>query len=513
LRNGALCAKEKAMTDSKMANSDKAMPAAPPKGLGVIFVAYILLVLVGIISSWHLAEVFYQTHIAPEAHDSFCNISESMNCDKVALHDDFSVFLGTPVAIWAMAGYAFVALLAALALLHLRRGFGQGFLFLFGLLFVAVSLYLVYAMHFIIGSWCIVCLGIDVINLALFGLSVAVLRVGRRGIVAAIAADFRSLLSMPLHTVALFIVGPGLLVGAHFSGQRMQGDIAQELDARAQAEQSRLIREATGSQVIYVSGQDEKLDEKQWSPKTKDTPTDQACRSKAAGDDDVPLAIHVGTAKGGQPWKGAAAPVLEIHEFTDFECPHCRTAHMMVSQLVSTYPDKLRVYHRHLPLDHNCNPSVTRPFHPRACELSRVAVCAGRQGRFFEMADYLFHNAQQIRTEKMSASDIAHNLALDLGKFECCMNETDAMDTIKADMQEASRRNLRGTPAFVVGDQVYYGKIPEEALKGLGVSSQAPSASPEPPAEKAAEPSAEKAAAPVAEPSIEKAAEPSAAQP
>ena len=173
----------------------------------------------------------------------------------------------------------------------------------------------------------------------------------------------------------------------------------------------------------------------------------------------------------------------------------------------------MRGYHRHLPLDHNCIPSVTRPFHPRACELSRVAVCAGRQGRFFEMADYLFHNAQQIRTEKMSASDIAHNLALDLGKFECCMNETDAMDTIKADMQEASRRNLRGTPAFVVGDQVYYGKIPEEALKGLGVSSQAPSASPAPPAEKAAEPSAEKAAAPVAEPSIEKAAEPSAAQP
>ncbi len=440
--------------------------AQPSKGLKVVFVTYALLCIVGIISAWHLVEVFRQTHTAPEAHESFCNISEGMNCDKVALHDEFSVFLGTPVAVWAVAGYLFVALLALTALFRARSGFAQGFLFLLGILFVVVSLWLIYAMHFEIGSWCIVCLSIDVINLSLFGLSIAALRISKQRINASIFSDFRSLIEKPLQTVVLAVVGIGLLFCAWRYGENLQAQIEKERAALGPKDTA--TEETQSPRMLYASRKDERLEEKSWSKKTADTPSDKACLVKKEGKESTASGVvQVGIDKAGHNWKGAENPKLEIFEFTDFECPYCRNAHMMVNKLLARYAGQLRVVHRHLPLDNACNGSVQRPFHQRACELSRIAVCAGKQGRFFEMTDYLFHNAKTIRAENLSAEAIAKALELDLGKFNCCMEDPESMAPIASDLKEAASLNLRGTPAFVINGQVYYGKIPDEALKPL----------------------------------------------
>lgn len=442
---------------------------AVPKGLKVTLVTFLLLCVIGIISAWDLVEVFRQTHVAPEEHESFCNISESMNCDEVALHDEFSVVLGTPVAVWAIAGYLFVALLCVLALVRARSRFGLGFLFLFGVFFVAVSLWLVYVMHFEIGSWCIVCLAIDVINFSLFGLSIAAIRISGSSTTEAIRSDFKSLLTRPLQTAGLAVLGTGLLAAAWFSGQELQDWIAQARAARRGAVEA--SGDSQSSQVLYVSQKNERLEEHAWSEKTKDTPQKQACLEKEA-EAGAPraLSIQVGTSEEGYHWKGAENPTIEIHEFTDFQCPFCRNAHMLLNKLISRYPNKLRVYHRHLPLDHHCNSKLDRPFHPRACELSRISVCAGRQGRFNEMVDYLFHNSQTIQSQNLTAQDIAKALELDLGKFDCCMDDPQSMGPIQTDLLAAGELNLRGTPAYLINGQIYYGKIPDEALKILDTS-------------------------------------------
>ncbi|HSA24791.1 MAG TPA: thioredoxin domain-containing protein, partial [Myxococcota bacterium] len=340
------------------------------------------------------------------------------------------------------------------------------FLFLNGVLFVGVSLWLVYVMHFEIGAWCIVCLAIDVINLSLFGLSLAAIRVSRVSVAGAIRADVRSLLARPLLAAGLAVLGAGLLAGAWFGGQRLQDSIAQ---ARAARQGPRKAGEdPRPAQMLYVSREDERLEADAWSRRTQDTPRDQACLDKGAGaGPDAPVRIAFGTSAEGYPWKGAEQPSVEIHEFTDFQCPYCRSAHLLVNRLVSRYPGQLRVYHRHLPLDNRCNRKLDRPFHPRACELSLIAVCAGQQGRFWEMTDYLFHNSQAIRAQGPSAEDIARALALDLGKFNCCMGDPQSMRPVEADLAAAASLNLRGTPAFVIQGQVYYGKIPDEALRVL----------------------------------------------
>lgn len=437
-----------------------------PKGLKVILVSFTLLCIIGMVSAWDLVEVFRMTHVAPESHKSFCNISEKMNCDQVALHDEFSVVAGTPVAVWAVAGFAFVALLSLLSLSLSRRQFGLGFLFLFGSLFLVVSGWLIYVMHFEIGSWCIVCLAIDVINVSLFGLSIGAVILSGTTPLKAVARDFAVTFKTPALLLGIGLTGGATLAGAWLYGQNLQDWIAE-----TRAAQKNVEKKAEGNevpQVLYVSQKNEQLEEKTWSPKTQDTPQEQACAEKEVKTEG-PAIVQVGVSPEGYPWKGAQNPVLEIHEFTDFQCPHCRRAHMLINKLVARYPDRIRVYHRNYPLDNTCNTMLDRPFHPRACELARIAVCAGQQGRFWEMDDYLFHHAQEIASDKIASDKIAKALELDMGKFDCCMGDTQTVVPIEADIEVAIGLGLRGTPAYVINGEIYYGKIPDEALGVLDV--------------------------------------------
>ncbi len=170
----------------------------------------------------------------------------------------------------------------------------------------------------------------------------------------------------------------------------------------------------------------------------------------------------------GHQWIGAPEPTLVIHEYTDYECPHCRRAHMRMRRLLSKYPGQIRLIHRHYPLDAECNPLLEgKEFHLRACELSRVAYCAGEQGRFWEMNDLLFQRQGEIKADATTAEDLARRLEIDLDRFQCCMTAEDTAAHIAADLREGAGYKIVGTPAFVVDGEVYLGQVPTTVLKVL----------------------------------------------
>ncbi|MBP7381938.1 DsbA family protein, partial [Myxococcota bacterium] len=55
-------------------------------------------------------------------------------------------------------------------------------------------------------------------------------------------------------------------------------------------------------------------------------------------------------------------------------------------------------------------------------------------------------------------------LELDAEKFACCMADDARFAVMKADIDEGIRLGLKGTPAFIINGNVYYGKIPPEVL-------------------------------------------------
>ncbi len=429
------------MTDTP--STDIHVPLAEPRRARLALGAAMLLCLVGIGIALDLTHVFVLSHTDPD-YQSFCAVSEGMNCETVAL-SRWSTFWGVPNSIWGVAGYLFALILTGITVFRRSPGPGAGLLFLLAVAMNVVSLWLVYVMHFLIGSLCILCLALDAVNLGILVLAVVASRARGNGLGRAVVDDLLSLLRRPVLLVVLALAGFGALAGAKVWGDRhlAMNRISVQADGRAHHEVG----------PSPHSGE--------WA-KAKKTPGEGQCPSQVAPSDGP----RFGVSADGHPWVGGDAPEIEIHEFTDYQCPHCRQAHMLARKLVGADP-RIRIYHRHLPLDMACNPAILRPFHGRACELSRVAVCAGKQGRFWEMNDFLFQHAEEIRTRDLSAEDIARRLELDQDTFRCCMDDPEATAIVGRDLAEANEMKLRGTPAFLIDGKVHYGKIPPEALSRL----------------------------------------------
>ena len=199
-----------------------------------------------------------------------------------------------------------------------------------------------------------------------------------------------------------------------------------------------------------------------WFPKYWGGPAPALARSAAAAA--LAGGSTVGTTPDGHAWIGAATPLVTIVEFSDYQCPFCARAHASLRALVSEQPRQLRLVHRHFPLDQACNPIVTRPFHPRACEYARLAACAGQQGRFWPANDWLYAHAHDEPAPDAAA--VARATELDLELLSECI-EGDAARLIDGDLQAGVELKITGTPTFLVGDELYPGQIPPDVLAGL----------------------------------------------
>jgi hypothetical protein len=176
-----------------------------------------------------------------------------------------------------------------------------------------------------------------------------------------------------------------------------------------------------------------------------------------------PGGLSVGVDAAGHSWIGAAGDdpsIIEIVEYSDYECPHCDRGHAAVRKLIADHPERLRLVHRHYPLDNACNPTLPKPFHKNACRYASMAWCGQQQGRFWETNDYLYAN----RGTKLENAQVASAVGLDAGKLAACLGGTAVARAIDADLVAGRAAGVRGTPTFIIGGKAYSGGIPPEAL-------------------------------------------------
>ena len=145
----------------------------------------------------------------------------------------------------------------------------------------------------------------------------------------------------------------------------------------------------------------------------------------------------------GTPVMGENDAKVTIVEFTDYQCPFCaRHFTGTLPQIVKNYVEtgKVRYALREFPLT---------SIHPRATKASEAALCAGDQGKYWEMHDLIFKNQR-----KLSDADLlghADTLALDKSGFETCLTSGKYTEQVKNDVQFGAKAGVRGTPSFVLG--------------------------------------------------------------
>jgi len=78
--------------------------------------------------------------------------------------------------------------------------------------------------------------------------------------------------------------------------------------------------------------------------------------------------------------KGPKDAQIKLVEFTDFECPFCSRAFPAIEGVLKKYEGKISIEYKSFPL----------AFHPYAQKAAEAALCAGEQGKFWEMHDKIF---------------------------------------------------------------------------------------------------------------------------
>ncbi len=138
------------------------------------------------------------------------------------------------------------------------------------------------------------------------------------------------------------------------------------------------------------------------------------------------------------PARGPSGAVVTIVEFADFRCHHCRGMLPVLDRVLAAYPDDVRHVFMHFPVV--------------SVESGRAAVAAlaaGRQGRFWEMHDFLFQLQRQPLDEEILRAR-ARELGLDVERFSADLRRDELVERVQADLAEARRLGLRGTPASFV---------------------------------------------------------------
>jgi uncharacterized membrane protein len=147
----------------------------------------------------------------------------------------------------------------------------------------------------------------------------------------------------------------------------------------------------------------------------------------------------------GRPWLGSEQPDLVLHEYIDYACPHCRIASARMKMRLAD-DNGLRVVRHHQPRM-QCTTATSETPSPR-CFHARVAICAGEQGLFWEMDDWLFHHPGS--SVKLDLEQAARDVGLDLGALETCLESPATYARAQVDVEEARQRRIRGTPGYVV---------------------------------------------------------------
>lgn len=145
-----------------------------------------------------------------------------------------------------------------------------------------------------------------------------------------------------------------------------------------------------------------------------------------------------------RPVLGSKGAQVSLEEFSDFQCPACKTAEGLVQDIVKTFGDRIQLTYRHYPLI-----SV----HQYAFVAAQASECANDQGKFWEFHDVMFDKQPALKKEDLK--NYATQLGLKVDDFTACLDSRAKVKTVRDDMSEGDKRGVNATPTFFLnGDKV-----------------------------------------------------------
>jgi protein-disulfide isomerase len=147
---------------------------------------------------------------------------------------------------------------------------------------------------------------------------------------------------------------------------------------------------------------------------------------------------------------------LTLIEYGDYECPYSRMGYRFAQMLLKNHPEDLNFAFRNFPL---------RKKHPHAQLAAEAALCAGDQGRFWEMHDLLFENNRSLNEAKIL--DFSEDIGLDLYSFKVDLTTHEFAKRVTTDFRGGVKSSVNDTPTFFVNGKRYSGELDYKELKAF----------------------------------------------
>ncbi|MDD2785537.1 MAG: thioredoxin domain-containing protein [Patescibacteria group bacterium] len=153
----------------------------------------------------------------------------------------------------------------------------------------------------------------------------------------------------------------------------------------------------------------------------------------------------------GDPAVGPADAKVTVRIYSDFQCPACQAAELILNQVMQDYAGRVRFVWNDLPLT---------SLHANALPAAIAARCAQEQNKFWEYESALYRN--QASWDSLAAPSeyfitLADQLSLQKDSFATCLSGDTPRMKVAQDVQEANAMGLEATPTFFVNRQKYEG--------------------------------------------------------
>lgn len=164
------------------------------------------------------------------------------------------------------------------------------------------------------------------------------------------------------------------------------------------------------------------------------------------------------------PAQGSQTPAIVLVEFSDLECPHCKTAQPIVEKLVSDFP-QVRYTFQQFPLPAS--------MHPWALKAAEYSDCVGQlnPAAFWKYVDTVFENQGSVAAATVDdkMKEFATTAGLDAQKISACASLPQTEARVKKSIDLGHSLDVTQTPTlFVNGRRVLgLGDIPYPQLKSL----------------------------------------------
>ena len=147
-----------------------------------------------------------------------------------------------------------------------------------------------------------------------------------------------------------------------------------------------------------------------------------------------------------------------IVEFSDYQCPYCKRAHSAVKSVVAS-DGKVKLIFKDLPILGEASKTA-----------AIAALASVKQGKHLAFHNALMEFGGKLDSDKIF--EIAGSVGVVVARLKQDMEDPAVKKIIERNMALAGALGVRGTPAFVVGNQFVPGAVDADTLRQLIVDAR-----------------------------------------